>query len=84
MIINILFYYSFVIFKRFNNALIVVYWVLLVSPNLLNHGDDLISYLSNFKNGVRASSTTTSLSRDSVSGVYPGGCCFPGIFGMLS
>jgi len=52
MIINILFYYSFVIFKRFNNALIVVYWVLLVSPNFLNHGDDLISHLSKFKSGV--------------------------------
>jgi len=33
-VINILFYYSFVIFKRFNNVLIDVYWVLLGSPNL--------------------------------------------------
>jgi len=73
MIINILFYYSFVIFKRFNNALIVVHWVLLVSPNLLNHGDDLISQLPNFKNGVQVSGTTTYHSRSPVSGVYRGG-----------
>jgi len=40
-------------------VVIVVYWVLLVSPNFLNQGDDLFSHLSKFKYGVQVLSTAT-------------------------
>jgi len=40
---------------------------------VLNHGDDLISHLSNFKNGVQVLSTTTYCTWDSGSGVIGGG-----------
>ena len=45
MIINILFNYSFAAFKRFGNALIVVY---LVSPNLNQYIFNIISITRKF------------------------------------